>query len=249
MPDIDPDKTGQTGERGARERFLRVPTGRLGRPTLDERAASGAMRTSKFRHTGPQVRPWAGPRINSGRCPWHIWVPAFAGKTRVFCTDHLDVLRREVAFSCEDARAILAGGQKVAAIVSPVRLGPLCQGDSRGVLRRCGSARARMDRIALRHGRLRTVNLRLGRYALASQSRRDSQEFLPQPSPVCGGGSGMKGQLCQRNCWGLRPEPWLSTMLTSAGPRKFIASASAPLMSFGSSTKKPLPPKASMTRS
>jgi len=34
------------------------------------------------------------------------------------------------------------------------------------------------------------------------------------------------------------------TMLTRAGPRKFIASSRAPRMSFGSLTKKPLPPKA-----
>jgi hypothetical protein len=56
-------------------------------------------------------------------------------------------------------------------------------------------------------------------------------------------------QLCQRNACGFLAEPWLSTMLTSAGPRKFIASSRAPRMFFGSSTKKPLPPKASMTRS
>ena len=36
-------------------------------------------------------------------------------------------------------------------------------------------------------------------------------------------------QLCQRNCCGLRAESWESTTLTRAGPRKFIASSSAPL--------------------
>ena len=54
---------------------------------------------------------------------------------------------------------------------------------------------------------------------------------------------------CQRNCCGFLAEPCESTMLTSAGPRWFIASSRAPRMCFGSSTKKPLPPKASITRS
>src|SRR5262245_11835637 len=56
-------------------------------------------------------------------------------------------------------------------------------------------------------------------------------------------------QLCQRNCCGLRVEPCEITTLTRAGPRKFIASSRAPGRSFGSSTKKPLPPKASITLS
>src|SRR5262249_1880054 len=56
-------------------------------------------------------------------------------------------------------------------------------------------------------------------------------------------------QLCQRNCCGLRAEPCEITTLTRAGPRKFIASSRAPRRSFGSSTKKPLPPKASITLS
>src|SRR5260370_27271758 len=56
-------------------------------------------------------------------------------------------------------------------------------------------------------------------------------------------------QLCQRNCCGLRADPCEITTLTSAGPRKSIASSRAPGRSFGSSTKKPLPPKASMTLS
>ena len=56
-------------------------------------------------------------------------------------------------------------------------------------------------------------------------------------------------QLCQRNCCGLRAEPCEITTLTRAGPRKLIASSRAPRRSFGSSTKKPLPPKASMTLS
>src|SRR5215471_7940752 len=56
-------------------------------------------------------------------------------------------------------------------------------------------------------------------------------------------------QLCQRNCCGLRAEPCEITTLTRAGPRKLIASSRAPRRSFGSSTKKPLPPNASMTLS
>src|SRR6516164_7463423 len=56
-------------------------------------------------------------------------------------------------------------------------------------------------------------------------------------------------QLCQRNCCGLRAEPCEITTLTRAGPRKLIASSRAPRRSFGSSTKKPLPPKASITLS
>src|SRR5262245_64121462 len=54
-------------------------------------------------------------------------------------------------------------------------------------------------------------------------------------------------QLCQRNCCGLRADSCEITTLTRAGPRKFIASSRAPRRSFGSSTKKPLPPKASIT--
>src|SRR5262249_4081584 len=56
-------------------------------------------------------------------------------------------------------------------------------------------------------------------------------------------------QLCQRNCCGLPAEPQEITALTGAGPRKFIAWGGAPRRSFGSSTKKPLPPKASITLS
>src|SRR5260370_28418633 len=56
-------------------------------------------------------------------------------------------------------------------------------------------------------------------------------------------------QLCQRNCCGLRAEPCEITTLTRAGPRKLIASSRAPRRSFGSSTKKPLPPKAALTLS
>ena len=58
-----------------------------------------------------------------------------------------------------------------------------------------------------------------------------------------------QNQLCQRNCCGLRAEPCEITTLTRAGPRKFIASSRTPRRSFGSSTKKPLPPKASITLS
>jgi hypothetical protein len=141
------------------------------RPTLDETVgAAERCRYQKSRHTGPRVRPWAGPRINSGRCPWRKWVPAcelvkkisigwisavrpsrrplrglprmrsflnaikgsphaeehpegasrstrdraaanfftasFAGKTRVFRANHLNFLRREVAFSCQRSKAI-----------------------------------------------------------------------------------------------------------------------------------------------
>ncbi len=50
------------------------------------------------------------------------------------------------------------------------------------------------------------------------------------PRSVC------RVQLCQRNSCALRCEPRLSLTLTSAGPRKFIASSSAPRRSFGSST-------------
>ncbi len=49
------------------------------------------------------------------------------------------------------------------------------------------------------------------------------------------------GQLCQRNCCGLRAAPCEITTLTRAGPRWFIASSRAPFRSVGFSTKKPLP--------
>jgi NAD(P)-dependent dehydrogenase (short-subunit alcohol dehydrogenase family) len=53
-------------------------------------------------------------------------------------------------------------------------------------------------------------------------------------------------QLCQRNSCGLRADSWEIRTLTSAGPGKSIASCKAPFRSFGSSMKKPLPPKASI---
>jgi hypothetical protein len=56
-------------------------------------------------------------------------------------------------------------------------------------------------------------------------------------------------QLCQVNSCALRADPCEITTLTSAGPRKLIASSRAPRRSFGSSTMTPLPPKASITRS
>src|SRR5262249_35686750 len=56
-------------------------------------------------------------------------------------------------------------------------------------------------------------------------------------------------QLCQANSCALRAEPCEITTLTSAGPRKFIASSRALRISFGFSTSRPLPPKASITRS
>src|SRR2546430_6182492 len=56
-------------------------------------------------------------------------------------------------------------------------------------------------------------------------------------------------QLCQRKCCGLRAEPCEITTLTRAGPREFIASSRAPRRAFGSSTKKPLPPKPYITLS
>src|SRR5262249_44992169 len=68
-------------------------------------------------------------------------------------------------------------------------------------------------------------------------------------SDLCRPTSVIWNHWCQRNCCGLRAEPCDSTTLTSAGPGKSIASSSAPRMSFGFSTKKPLPPKASITRS
>src|SRR5581483_3599430 len=57
--------------------------------------------------------------------------------------------------------------------------------------------------------------------------------------PPCGAApvrGAPKAQLCQRNACCLRCEPWLSLMLTSPGPGKFISSSSAPRTSFGSST-------------
>ena len=65
----------------------------------------------------------------------------------------------------------------------------------------------------------------------------------------CGAAPGREAsadQLCQRNCCGLRADSWEIRTLTSAGPRKSIASCKAPFRSFGSSMKKPLPPKASI---
>src|SRR4029077_14288232 len=55
-----------------------------------------------------------------------------------------------------------------------------------------------------------------------------------------------RDQLCQRNCCSLRAELCDRTMLTRAGPLNFIASSRAFLMSFGSLTKAPKPPKASI---
>jgi hypothetical protein len=78
---------------------------------------------------------------------------------------------------------------------------------------------------------------------------RRAQKGPPLVGPALFVATPLAPQLCQRNACGLRAEPWLSTMLTSAGPRKFIASSRAPRMCFGSSTKNPFPPKASMTRS
>ena len=62
--------------------------------------------------------------------------------------------------------------------------------------------------------------------------------------PPCGDASA--DQLCQRNSCCLRTELWEIRTLTRAGPLKAIASSSAALRSFGSSTKIPLPPKASI---
>src|SRR6185503_3184139 len=56
-------------------------------------------------------------------------------------------------------------------------------------------------------------------------------------------------QACHLNCCSLRAELCDRTMLTRAGPLNFIASSSAFLMSFGSLTKAPKPPKASITLS
>jgi hypothetical protein len=63
---------------------LRVPHRPGGRPALDETVGvAEQFRHQKSRHTGPRVRPWAGPRINSSRCPWLKWIPACAGKTKM----------------------------------------------------------------------------------------------------------------------------------------------------------------------
>jgi hypothetical protein len=51
-------------------------------------------------------------------------------------------------------------------------------------------------------------------------------------------------QLCQRNCCGFLAEPCESTTLTRAGLGKFFASSRRPRRSFGSLTKKSLPPGA-----
>src|SRR6185437_15705017 len=56
-----------------------------------------------------------------------------------------------------------------------------------------------------------------------------------------------RDQLCHLNCCSLRAELCDRTMLTRAGPLNFIASSRAFLMSFGSLTKAPKPPKASIT--
>jgi hypothetical protein len=80
---------------------------------------------------------------------------------------------------------------------------------------------------------------------------RNGPFWVPGSSPgmtYCGAPAATS-QLCQRNACGLRAAPCEITTLTRAGPRKFIASSSAPFRSFGSSTKKPLPPKASIIRS
>jgi hypothetical protein len=89
----------------------------------------------------------------------------------------------------------------------------------------------------------------------ASSPRADSTNFArAQKGPPLAGAAlfvvtPLAAQLCQRNCCGFLADPCDNTMLTSAGPRWFIASSRAPRMCFGSSTKKPLSPKASMTRS
>jgi hypothetical protein len=54
---------------------------------------------------------------------------------------------------------------------------------------------------------------------------------------------------CHLNCCSLRAELCDRTMLTRAGPLNFIASSRAFLMSFGSLTKAPKPPNASITLS
>src|SRR5437762_8712379 len=44
--------------------------------------------------------------------------------------------------------------------------------------------------------------------------------------------------LCQRNCCGLRTDPWEIMTLTRAGPRCAVAASSADFRSFGFSTKR-----------
>ena len=183
MPDIDPDKTGQTGERGARERFSRVPTGRLGRSTLDEKAASGAMRISKI----PSHRP-TGPAL--GRSEDKLRPVPMAHMGPGLRREDEGVLHRSSECSETRGRFFLRGcsgnpGGRPKGYrdhVNRAAWASLAEATAESVLRRYGPARVRMGRTVL-HGRLRTVNLRLGRYALASQSRRDSQEFSTNPPP------------------------------------------------------------------
>jgi len=92
-----------------------------------------------------------------------------------------------------------------------------------------------------------------GKFARAIACRQHKPRREQKGPPLAGAAlfvvTPLAAQLCQRNCCGFLAEPCESTMLTSAGPRWFMASSRAPRMCFGSSTKKPLPPKASMTRS
>ena len=49
--------------------------------------------------------------------------------------------------------------------------------------------------------------------------------LTPALSPAGGEREELATYECQRNCCGLRAEPWLRRQLTNAGPLKFIASS------------------------
>jgi hypothetical protein len=67
-------------------------------------------RTLLCRHTGPRVRPFAGPRTGSGRCDGQNWFLVFAGKTR-----------REAVVGRRDGKRVyyrLAGDDAVVGLLS-----------------------------------------------------------------------------------------------------------------------------------
>ena len=112
---------------------------------------------------------------------------------------------------------------------------------------RLGARRSRLELREVEHldsleGRMaRCRDLRLHYLILHGDASQKGGRAGNGPAPWL-----LLDQLCQANCCALRVEPCDSTTLTRAGPSWAIALSSAPRMSFGSSTKKPLPPNASI---
>ena len=79
-----------------------------------------------------------------------------------------------------------------------------------------------------------------------TSERRRITDRRPRYSDRAAARSAGPDQVFQPNCCALRAEFCDSTMLTRAGPLNFIAASSALRMSFGSWTKAPKPPNASI---